>query len=171
MQSKANAELELKTLALKLEQEAAAHRDTVAKFNADKKHILMSTEEANLEAIKGEAHVYFTHTRTHRNRHTPSCPPRRPTSRSSRVRGTHTSHTHADTHTHTHTSTEEVIKGESARTQHTHTHTRPPRRSSRVRVHTHLARTRARVLMSSPETAKRMAHLTDIHTSSKVHSA
>ena len=38
---------------MKLDQEVIAHKETVAKFNADKKHILMSTEEANLEAMKG----------------------------------------------------------------------------------------------------------------------
>lgn len=53
IQSKANYELELKTLQMKLDQELTAHKETVAKFNADKKHILMSTEEANLEAMKG----------------------------------------------------------------------------------------------------------------------
>ena len=45
--------MELKTLQMKLDQEVIAHKETVAKFNADKKHILMSTEEANLEAMKG----------------------------------------------------------------------------------------------------------------------
>ena len=46
-------ELELKTFMMKHEQEVLAHKETVARFNADKKHILMSTEEANLEAIRG----------------------------------------------------------------------------------------------------------------------
>ena len=57
MQSKANSELELKTLQMKLDQEVIGHKETVAKFNADKKHILMSTEEANLEAMKGIRHM------------------------------------------------------------------------------------------------------------------
>ena len=52
-QSKANIELELKTYKMKYDQEVLAHKETIAKFNADKKHILMSTEEANMEAIKG----------------------------------------------------------------------------------------------------------------------
>lgn len=52
-QNKANIELELKTYVMKYDQEMLAHKETVAKFNADKKNILMSTEEANMEAIKG----------------------------------------------------------------------------------------------------------------------
>ena len=59
-QSKANSELELKTLQMKLDQEIIAHKETVAKFNADKKHILMSTEEANLEAMKGRKDIYLS---------------------------------------------------------------------------------------------------------------
>ena len=39
----------------KYDQEVICHKETIAKFNADKKHILLSTEEANLEAIKGES--------------------------------------------------------------------------------------------------------------------
>ena len=50
----ANAELDMKTFMMKQEQEVLAHKETIAKFNADKKHILMSTEEANLEAMQGE---------------------------------------------------------------------------------------------------------------------
>ena len=53
LQNKANVELELKTYVMKFDQEVLAHKETVAKFNADKKNILMSTEEANMEAIKG----------------------------------------------------------------------------------------------------------------------
>lgn len=52
-QSKANVDLELKTFMMKYDQEVLAHKETVARFNVDKKTILMSTEEANLEAIKG----------------------------------------------------------------------------------------------------------------------
>ncbi|KAI0232790.1 hypothetical protein LSAT2_016895 [Lamellibrachia satsuma] len=50
--SKANIELELKTVRMKYDQEALAHKETIARFNADKKNILHSTEEANLEALK-----------------------------------------------------------------------------------------------------------------------
>lgn len=46
------AELELGNFASKLESERGSHKATVAKFNMDKKNILMSTEEANLEAIR-----------------------------------------------------------------------------------------------------------------------
>ena len=49
----ANAELDMKTFMMKHEQEVLAHKEAIAKFNADKKHILMSTEEANLEAMQG----------------------------------------------------------------------------------------------------------------------
>ena len=52
--------MELKTLQMKLDQEVIAHKETVAKFNADKKHILMSTEEANLEAMKGLFSVHLS---------------------------------------------------------------------------------------------------------------
>ena len=51
--SKANAELELKTVEMKLDQEILQHKGTVAEFHADKKNILVSTEEANMEAMKG----------------------------------------------------------------------------------------------------------------------
>ncbi|XP_013412061.1 rho-associated protein kinase 2-like isoform X3 [Lingula anatina] len=50
--SRANVELELKTYRMKYDQEVLAHKETIAKFNADKKHILTSTEEASNEAIK-----------------------------------------------------------------------------------------------------------------------
>ena len=53
LQSKANVELELKTMRMKYDQEVLAHKETVARFNADKKNILHSTEEANMEALKG----------------------------------------------------------------------------------------------------------------------
>ena len=56
-QGKANIELELKNYIMKYDQEVMGHKETVAKFNADKKHILMSTEEANLEAMKGNLYV------------------------------------------------------------------------------------------------------------------
>ncbi len=42
---------------MKYDQEVMGHKETVAKFNADKKHILMSTEEANLEAMKGKVYT------------------------------------------------------------------------------------------------------------------
>lgn len=35
-----------------LESERGSHMETVAKFNLDKKNILISTEEANMEAIR-----------------------------------------------------------------------------------------------------------------------
>ena len=38
---------------MKLDQEILQHKGTVAKFHADKKNILVSTEEANMEAMKG----------------------------------------------------------------------------------------------------------------------
>lgn len=47
-----NMQLELKTYVQKYEQEVSAHRDTVARFNADKQHILLSTEDANKELVK-----------------------------------------------------------------------------------------------------------------------
>lgn len=46
-------EVELANYKSKWEQEVQSHKDTVARFNADKKHILMSSEEANMEAVKG----------------------------------------------------------------------------------------------------------------------
>ncbi len=52
LQSNANVELDVSNYKAKYEQEVVAHKDTIAKFTADKKHILMSTEEANIEAIK-----------------------------------------------------------------------------------------------------------------------
>ncbi|CAH1772749.1 unnamed protein product [Owenia fusiformis] len=50
--SKANVELERNTYQAKHDQEMRAHKETIARFNADKKHILMSTEEANIEAVR-----------------------------------------------------------------------------------------------------------------------
>ena len=50
---KANAELELRNVEAKLEEEARRHQTTVAKFNADRKNILSTTEE-NLGVVKGE---------------------------------------------------------------------------------------------------------------------
>ena len=44
---------------MKLDQEVLQHKETVAKFHADKKTILMSTEEANLENMKGERIFIF----------------------------------------------------------------------------------------------------------------
>ena len=58
--SKANIELELKTVRMKYDQEALAHKETIARFNADKKNILHSTEEANLEALKGRPSVVIS---------------------------------------------------------------------------------------------------------------
>ena len=55
LQTNANLDLELKTMKQKFDKELQTHKETVNKFNADKKHILMSSEEANLEAIKGKA--------------------------------------------------------------------------------------------------------------------
>ncbi|XP_064626393.1 rho-associated protein kinase 2-like isoform X3 [Lineus longissimus] len=65
--SKANTELEFKTYMMKYDQEVLAHKETVAKFNQDKKHILMSTEEANLEAIK-EMQIKYDQEKTSRQR-------------------------------------------------------------------------------------------------------
>lgn len=45
-------ELELKNLQNKFDQEAAAHQEDIAALTADKKRILSSTEEANLEAMQ-----------------------------------------------------------------------------------------------------------------------
>ncbi|XP_060563759.1 rho-associated protein kinase 2-like isoform X3 [Ruditapes philippinarum] len=53
---KKHAELELQNFAKKLETERGSHKETVAKFNLDKKNILMSTEEANMEAIRDMQH-------------------------------------------------------------------------------------------------------------------
>ena len=50
---KANAELELRNVEAKLKEEARRHQTTVAKFNADRKNILSTTEE-NLGVVKGE---------------------------------------------------------------------------------------------------------------------
>lgn len=46
-------ELERDNFYRKLEGEIQSHKETVARYNADKKNILMSTEEANMEAMKG----------------------------------------------------------------------------------------------------------------------
>ncbi|XP_067678854.1 rho-associated protein kinase 2-like [Haliotis asinina] len=48
----ANVELERDNFYRKLEAEIQSHKETVARYNADKKNILMSTEEANMEAMK-----------------------------------------------------------------------------------------------------------------------
>ena len=58
-QSKKHAEIELQNFALKLESERGSHKETVAKFNMDKKNILMSTEEANMEAMRGKAKCFL----------------------------------------------------------------------------------------------------------------
>ena len=47
-------ELELKTYVGKYDQEVKTHMDTVAKFNADKHNILLSSEEASIEATRGK---------------------------------------------------------------------------------------------------------------------
>ena len=58
-QSKKHAEIELQNFALKLESERGSHKETVAKFNMDKKNILMSTEEANMEAMRGNNESFY----------------------------------------------------------------------------------------------------------------
>ena len=50
---KANAELEKRNVEAKLEEEMKRHQATVAKFHADKKNILSTTEE-NLGVVKGK---------------------------------------------------------------------------------------------------------------------
>ncbi|XP_052774970.1 rho-associated protein kinase 1-like isoform X1 [Mya arenaria] len=50
--AKNEAELERQRFSDMLEAERGTHKETVAKFNLDKKNILMSTEEANLEVIR-----------------------------------------------------------------------------------------------------------------------
>ncbi|XP_052256843.1 rho-associated protein kinase 2-like [Dreissena polymorpha] len=50
--AKNEIELEKQRFVTLLEAERGTHQETVAKFNLDKKNILMSTEEANLEAIR-----------------------------------------------------------------------------------------------------------------------
>ncbi|XP_074643969.1 rho-associated protein kinase 2-like [Tubulanus polymorphus] len=50
--AKNKLDYEMKTQLMKMDQEARAHKETVDRFNQDKKHILMSTEEANMEAIR-----------------------------------------------------------------------------------------------------------------------
>lgn len=52
-QSKKYVELELDTVRRNLDAEVSTHKETVAKFNADKKNILMTTEESNTIALKG----------------------------------------------------------------------------------------------------------------------
>lgn len=54
-QNKSNIELELKTWKQKFEQEKLAHEEDLARFNAVKKDLIVSKEEANLEALKGQA--------------------------------------------------------------------------------------------------------------------
>ncbi|XP_013777365.1 rho-associated protein kinase 2-like isoform X2 [Limulus polyphemus] len=49
---RAMLELEVKNLQNKYEQEAATHQEDIANFTADKKRLLSSTEEANMEAIQ-----------------------------------------------------------------------------------------------------------------------
>ena len=51
--AKNESELERQRFASMLDAERGTHKETVAKFNLDKKNILMSTEEANLEQIRG----------------------------------------------------------------------------------------------------------------------
>ena len=53
VQSKVNLELEMKNWQSKYEQEVITHKDAVAKFTADKKHILLSSEEAIMQTLKG----------------------------------------------------------------------------------------------------------------------
>ena len=50
-QARNSAELERERYAMTLESERGNHMETVAKFNLDKKNILISTEEANMEAM------------------------------------------------------------------------------------------------------------------------
>lgn len=51
-------EIELETYRRKLDTEVGSHKDTVAKFNADKRTMLISSEEANLEAMKGQCYIW-----------------------------------------------------------------------------------------------------------------
>lgn len=53
LQNHAMLVLELKNLQKKLDEEAAAHRKDLDSLTADKKRLLSSTEEANLEALQG----------------------------------------------------------------------------------------------------------------------
>ena len=53
-QSKKHVELELDQFRRKLESETNAHKETIRRFNADKKDIITSKEEANIMAIKGQ---------------------------------------------------------------------------------------------------------------------
>lgn len=50
--SKANIELELNSWKMKYESEVTSHRETIARFNADKKQIITTSEEANEAMIK-----------------------------------------------------------------------------------------------------------------------
>ncbi|XP_041359873.1 rho-associated protein kinase 2-like [Gigantopelta aegis] len=50
--SRGSLELERDNFKRRLEAEIQNHKETVARYNADKKHILMSTEEANMEQMK-----------------------------------------------------------------------------------------------------------------------
>lgn len=43
----------------KYDQELNSHQEDIANFNADKKRILSSTEEASLEAVQGEFLLQF----------------------------------------------------------------------------------------------------------------
>lgn len=52
-QRKANIELELNSAKMKYENEVASHKETIARFNADKKQIITTSEEANEAVIKG----------------------------------------------------------------------------------------------------------------------
>ncbi|XP_069126945.1 rho-associated protein kinase 2-like isoform X3 [Argopecten irradians] len=49
---KKHMEIELEANRRKLDTEVGSHKDTVAKFNADKRTLLISSETANLEAVK-----------------------------------------------------------------------------------------------------------------------
>lgn len=52
-QSKSHVELELDTYKRKLDTEINSHKETIQRFNADKKDILLSKEEARTSAING----------------------------------------------------------------------------------------------------------------------
>jgi len=55
VQNKSNIELELKTWKQNFEQEKLSHEADLAKLNTVKKDLIVSKEEANLEALKGSA--------------------------------------------------------------------------------------------------------------------
>jgi len=57
VQNKSNIELEMKTWKQNYEQEKLSHEDDLARFNAVKKDLIVSKEEANMEALKGQTNT------------------------------------------------------------------------------------------------------------------